>query len=165
MITGDFPICSQHGHVYEFATIQIRYPKNFPDRNHPPNIYLMSHRDRWKNGGDSHIEFDWRFCLFVPSESGIDFGSGDSLNELFAVLTTYLLKQRIYQRRLIQAPITGVAASWPGDDRSHGLQGIFEAINESDGIGRNAPCPCGSGKKYKKCHMRQFQSWQRKVYK
>ena len=21
-------------------------------------------------------------------------------------------------------------------------------------IGRNAPCPCGSGKKYKKCHGR-----------
>jgi preprotein translocase subunit SecA len=22
----------------------------------------------------------------------------------------------------------------------------------SDKIGRNAPCPCGSGRKYKKCH-------------
>jgi len=25
---------------------------------------------------------------------------------------------------------------------------------ESDKIGRNADCPCGSGKKYKKCHGR-----------
>ena len=24
---------------------------------------------------------------------------------------------------------------------------------ENDKIGRNAPCPCGSGKKYKKCCM------------
>ena len=23
---------------------------------------------------------------------------------------------------------------------------------EGDKVGRNAPCPCGSGKKYKKCH-------------
>jgi hypothetical protein len=23
----------------------------------------------------------------------------------------------------------------------------------ADKIGRNDPCPCGSGKKYKKCHM------------
>jgi preprotein translocase subunit SecA len=23
---------------------------------------------------------------------------------------------------------------------------------EGDKIGRNSPCPCGSGKKYKKCH-------------
>ncbi|MFN8624534.1 MAG: SEC-C metal-binding domain-containing protein [Candidatus Binatia bacterium] len=23
---------------------------------------------------------------------------------------------------------------------------------DSDKVGRNDPCPCGSGKKYKKCH-------------
>lgn len=26
-----------------------------------------------------------------------------------------------------------------------------------DNVGRNDPCPCGSGKKYKKCHMRKIQ--------
>ena len=26
-----------------------------------------------------------------------------------------------------------------------------------ENVGRNDPCPCGSGKKYKKCHMRQHQ--------
>jgi uncharacterized protein YecA (UPF0149 family) len=25
-------------------------------------------------------------------------------------------------------------------------------VAEEDRIGRNDPCPCGSGKKYKKCH-------------
>ena len=25
---------------------------------------------------------------------------------------------------------------------------------QTDKVGRNAPCPCGSGKKYKKCHGR-----------
>ena len=25
--------------------------------------------------------------------------------------------------------------------------------NETPKIGRNDPCPCGSGKKYKKCHL------------
>ena len=25
---------------------------------------------------------------------------------------------------------------------------------DGDKVGRNAPCPCGSGKKYKKCHGR-----------
>ena len=24
-------------------------------------------------------------------------------------------------------------------------------VNEADKVGRNDPCPCGSGKKYKKC--------------
>jgi preprotein translocase subunit SecA len=27
--------------------------------------------------------------------------------------------------------------------------------NAADRVGRNDPCPCGSGKKYKNCHMRQ----------
>jgi preprotein translocase subunit SecA len=27
--------------------------------------------------------------------------------------------------------------------------------NRGEKVGRNAPCPCGSGKKYKNCHMRQ----------
>jgi len=27
--------------------------------------------------------------------------------------------------------------------------------NETPKIGRNSPCPCGSGKKYKKCHINQ----------
>ena len=27
--------------------------------------------------------------------------------------------------------------------------------NRGDKVGRNDPCPCGSGKKYKNCHMRQ----------
>ncbi len=26
------------------------------------------------------------------------------------------------------------------------------AVREEDKVGRNDPCPCGSGKKYKKCH-------------
>jgi preprotein translocase subunit SecA len=26
------------------------------------------------------------------------------------------------------------------------------AKREEDKVGRNDPCPCGSGKKYKKCH-------------
>ena len=26
-------------------------------------------------------------------------------------------------------------------------------VNKQPKVGRNDPCPCGSGKKYKKCHM------------
>ncbi len=47
----------------------------------------------------------------------------------------------------------------------HGLEPVFNDMDEADGeepaidsaaqsvkVGRNDPCPCGSGKKYKKCH-------------
>ena len=29
---------------------------------------------------------------------------------------------------------------------------VTTVVKQSDKVGRNAPCPCGSGKKYKKCH-------------
>ena len=30
--------------------------------------------------------------------------------------------------------------------------GSMTVVRQGDKIGRNDPCPCGSGKKYKKCH-------------
>jgi len=35
------------------------------------------------------------------------------------------------------------------DEREKELAGLPDV---SDKIGRNDPCPCGSGKKYKRCH-------------
>ena len=40
------------------------------------------------------------------------------------------------------------AAFTPG----HGMIPIEEAKSAIQKVGRNEPCPCGSGKKYKKCH-------------
>ncbi len=37
-------------------------------------------------------------------------------------------------------------------------QGIQSTITRHEKIGRNAPCPCGSGKKYKHCHGRSATS-------
>ncbi|WP_044302652.1 SEC-C metal-binding domain-containing protein [Rhodopirellula sallentina] len=152
---GKFNLYSQHGHLYETIGLRIEYPSKFPHRNVPPCVFLESHRGKWKNTGNSHIESDWKFCLFVPGESGIIFADSTSLNDLFAVVHTFLIKQRIYQRRLAASKETGVIAEWPGEDRSHGEQGIREAIQAMRNVGRNSPCPCGSGKKYKQCHLHQ----------
>ncbi len=156
-ICGIFGVYSEHGHLYESVKLRIVYPPTFPARNQPPSVYLESHRDRWKKGGDSHIEKDWKLCLFVPGESGIDFSQDDSLDSLFAVIHTFLFKERIYQRRLARAAIDGRIAKWPGEDRSHGIAGMRETIRDMGGVGRNEPCPCGSGKKFKQCHMTMMQ--------
>jgi TatA/E family protein of Tat protein translocase len=44
-------------------------------------------------------------------------------------------------------------------------EGYREGMAESDHpkIGRNEDCPCGSGKKYKKCHELKFKAHQRKT--
>ncbi|APZ93313.1 SEC-C metal-binding domain-containing protein [Fuerstiella marisgermanici] len=157
IIRGSFDVCSENGHLYESVKLRIEYPAAFPLRNQPPSVYLESHRDRWKNSGDSHIEGDWRLCLFVPGESGIEFADASSLNDLFAVIQTFLFKQHIFQKRLAKSFLTGEGAKWLGEDRSHGEEGIREAIRAKGGVGRNESCPCGSGKKYKHCHLRKFQ--------
>jgi len=153
VIRGTFNVVSEHGHVYETVSLRVLYPPAFPEKNQPPSVYLESHHDRWVKGGDSHIEGDWRLCLFVPLESGINFAESTALNDLFAVVHTFLFKQRIYQRRLARSYLDGSHPTWPGEDRSHGIEGIREAVQDHGRIGRNDPCPCGSGKKFKRCHM------------
>ncbi len=47
-----------------------------------------------------------------------------------------------------------VAYSAPGEDGSVATTTAAKPKSEYDGVGRNAPCPCGSGKKFKMCHGR-----------
>jgi preprotein translocase subunit SecA len=46
-----------------------------------------------------------------------------------------------------------VSYSAPGEDGSVATT-TAKVTSEYDGVGRNAPCPCGSGKKFKMCHGR-----------
>jgi hypothetical protein len=156
-LLGDVRVESQHGHVYGNFRIRTVYPSSFPERGRVPSVHLESHRDRWRSGGNSHIEEDWRLCLFVPMESGIDFTRLDALERLFACIHTFLIKEYIYQRCLGKQAVTGEPAIWPGEARSHGVRGIREALRERGSLGRNEPCPCGSGRKFKKCHMPELE--------
>ena len=60
--------------------------------------------------------------------------SVDDLEEAF---------QRKKRRELEQARMAG-----GGDCR----ETVQQVVRGADKVGRNDPCPCGSGKKYKKCH-------------
>jgi preprotein translocase subunit SecA len=44
--------------------------------------------------------------------------------------------------------------SAPGEDGAVATTTAAKPKSEYDGVGRNAPCPCGSGKKFKMCHGR-----------
>ncbi len=151
-LEGVFHVRSEHGHTYESVKIRVEYPDSFPGRGQTPNVVLLSHRDRWRANADSHFFDDWSMCLFVSGESPVDFTQSDSLNGLFAVMQTYLFKQHLFQRDLAREAITGKKAVWPGEARSHGSAGIAEAVHDMGWVGRNDPCPCGSGMKFKFCH-------------
>jgi preprotein translocase subunit SecA len=59
--------------------------------------------------------------------------SVDDLEEAF---------QRKKRRELEQARMAG-----GGEQRT-----VQQVVRSAEKVGRNDPCPCGSGKKYKKCH-------------
>jgi len=79
----------------------------------------------------------------VPAQHGSDGNgrrpprmvstSADELEEAF---------MRRKRRELEQARMAGA-----GD-----TQQVQQVVRSQEKVGRNDPCPCGSGKKYKKCH-------------
>jgi SEC-C motif len=152
-IAGELTVFTEHGHPIGPFRIRILYSSEFPKRGRVPVVYLESHRDRWRNIVDSHIEKDWKLCLHVPGEAGIDFSREDSLREFLGCLATFLYRETVYQQALVQAQFGGPRAIWPGHQRSHGFAGIAEAIRDRGQLGRNEPCPCGSGNKFKRCCM------------
>jgi preprotein translocase subunit SecA len=52
--------------------------------------------------------------------------------------------QRKKEKELAELQFAG------GDGSSNGAN--KQVVNKGDKVGRNDPCPCGSGKKFKKCH-------------
>lgn len=151
-IDGGFSFDSECGHRSDDFQLKIVYPDNFPKRKGRPDVYLQSHRKKWQNGRDSHIESNWRLCLGVAHDSTIDFENERSLEQLLGDVATFLVREEVYQRTLIEELRTGTPAKWPGPDRSHDVRGLVESIEEQGEPGRNDPCVCGSGKKYKNCH-------------
>jgi hypothetical protein len=155
-IRGEYRLLSEHGREYGRFRVRIVYPEHFPFRGRHPNVYLDSHQVLWTNLRDSHIEHDWRLCLYVACESGIDFTRWDSLLQLFPCVHTFLLRERIYQERLVRERLRGIPAVWPGPQREHGIDGLRQAIAKVGVPGPNDPCICGSGEKFKRCHRNQL---------
>lgn len=54
--------------------------------------------------------------------------------------------QRDYQHAAAEALVGG------GDEDDESIAAHTPMIRDGDKVGRNDPCPCGSGRKYKQCH-------------
>jgi uncharacterized protein YecA (UPF0149 family) len=82
-------------------------------------------RDRWGPA---------KGLAMLAQSEGVDLGDKEAMQRFMSD----------YNRRLLdrQGPE-------PIDDEA--LPFVRPIVNESPKVGRNDPCPCGSGKKYKKC--------------
>ncbi len=84
----------------------------------------------------------------------------ESISRLFKIQIKEKEEQKLAQRR--QAPLVfnlnlaqAQAAGMPAASPSVPGQGVTSPIKREKKIGRNDPCWCGSGKKYKNCHGKE----------
>jgi hypothetical protein len=73
---------------------------------------------------------------------------GNNINAVF------IMNARIFIAALSVEQESKTSSGIDGNKNTPTQQGSFNLleIEKNKHIGRNSPCPCGSGKKYKKCH-------------
>ncbi|MFT3784939.1 MAG: hypothetical protein QM770_02075 [Tepidisphaeraceae bacterium] len=160
-LQGTYPLVSKYGTVKDRYDLTIMYPHDFlplgprGDFKLPvsayPSVFLESHHDQWVRRIDGHIMSEWELCLFVPGDVEIDFRLPNSLERLFEAIHAFLVLQCIYQADVLKEKETGVEAVWPGGQRSHGIEGCWEAVRDRGGMFDHEPCICGSRYRYDDC--------------
>jgi peptide deformylase len=67
------------------------------------------------------------------------------------------VQYQLFQRDKISEPVVYEVSAFPAQifqheiDHLNGIQESFTSVLRRTNIGRNEPCPCGSGKKFKNC--------------
>jgi len=56
------------------------------------------------------------------------------------------------QRRRPRSPLTFTGPNQGAAAAGEEAGKVRTVVRDQPKVGRNEPCPCGSGKKYKKCH-------------
>lgn len=148
---------------------RVEFPHGYPDQE--PRVYESGGRFPYEP--DRHFFPDGRCCLWLRPESKWDSKDPDYL---LRVLDETVL---FFERQLIHDLYPN--APWPGGERGHGRLGYAEYVHEWLGedeklllaltpvltgdirMGRNAPCPCGSGAKYKRCCLARIEGMKRRV--
>ena len=147
------------------ASIRIVFPPSYPDQE--PAAFDMG--ATFPHESDRHFYPGGQCCLWLPPES--EWRSDDP-----SALLRYLDQVCLFfDRQFIYDALPDESRVWPGGERGHGIEGYLEYISDALGgdkdlfaslapvlasrrrIGRNHPCPCGSGSKYKKCHLSRVE--------
>ncbi|MFD1427292.1 preprotein translocase subunit SecA [Kroppenstedtia sanguinis] len=78
------------------------------------------------------------------------------VEEIQEELVRYVMKSELAEDEEIEREevATHQTASSGGSPHEEGEKPKRQPIRNTDKVGRNDPCPCGSGKKYKQCHGR-----------
>ncbi len=165
VVEGDLVLDDGCGPPQAFA-VRIVFPPGYP--LHEPLVYDV--RGRFEHIADRHFYDDGHCCFWHPLESAWEPGDPEGLLRIVAETAAFFRRQLICD----------VRGKYPGPQRAHGGLGTLEALAASLGearlvllfrktllfegeCGHNAPCPCGSRRKYKRCHLAVLQAIRQRV--
>ena len=170
ILTGDIRYELACG-VPTTANIRIVFPDSYPAQE--PGAFDAG--TTFPHEPDRHFYPNGRCCLWLPPESEWRPGDPDALLHFLDQVCLFFDRQFIYDALPDESRV------WPGGERGHGIEGYLEYISDSLGgdkglfaslapvlashrqIGRNDACPCGSGNKYKKCHLIRVEATRRSI--
>lgn len=151
------------------SQVRVVFPPNYPYQE--PRIYDAE--DRFPHTADRHFYKDGRCCLWLPPDSNWNPKDPEGLCRLFEEVAVFFDRQLVLE--------AGGKDTWPGEQRPHGDAGYIQFVQEIFGDdpqalvaflptfvqrkapGRNSSCPCGSGQKYKRCHLERVEEVKRRV--
>lgn len=151
------------GGIRTKVAMRIDFPTDYPDSE--PAVFETGHQFPWHQ--DRHIiPADGQCCLWLGPRSGWQPDDPD-------VLHAFLDQVALFFDRQLVCDATG---RWPGEAWQHGVHGYWDFIVEEVGrekaadwfvagvsLGRNTPCPCGSKRRYKRCHLPGFEALARRI--
>jgi hypothetical protein len=154
--------------ITEEIHIRIDYPDEYPRR-------LPTAGDparRFERSPDSHVNRDGSFCLTFPLDQEFDLQSAELIVDFVDAVALFVERLLIYE----------VTGRWPGPAWGHGVAAwrecverelgttdsesiarLLELAGAASSLSRNAECPCGSGRKYKHCHLPSVRVLQAKL--
>ncbi len=99
---------------------------------------------------DPKVEYKRRsYQMFADMRGNIDTSVAERFFREIAAHQDFIRRQQQAAAARLQLNQSGYEVIQRGKGRG------VELRREMPKVGRNDPCPCGSGKKYKQCHMRQ----------
>lgn len=156
------------------TTIETRlvFPSSYP--NAEPVAFDATRRFKpypGKTIEDRHLSGKGQCCLWLPPRSAWSSANPNALRDFLDQLVIFFDRQLIYD----------ATGEWPGPAYDHGRNGYRQFIEEElqnnaalanslspiilrqVSIGRNDGCPCGSERKFKKCHLHIVEQIQLRI--
>lgn len=117
-------------------------------KQHMLNLDHLKEGVGLRSWGQKNPLIEYKHEAFDMFKEMLNAIRADIVHHIFHLRTTQINQEEIEERRERELQELNLSTQSSGDEDAQAKT----HRNAEDKIGRNDPCPCGSGKKYKKCH-------------